>query len=206
MAAIASGPATVAEDAANVAERDLCVDHGERPARPGESHHARGLQAAVVELQEAPILLTAVNAHRTGAHAVDVGQVACDDGIRGAPRGASGGGSRAVTANAHHLAFLDLPIEYFHPDAVMSKRAERLGLAPEMVELQHDGVGFAAIDAGMVCQIGEQVRLGPLPTGAKRGAGGLLHAGLAPPLTGVEVLFLDVALAATAPLQEHMFA
>ena len=68
-----------------------------------------------------------------------------------------------MTVRANDLALLDLGQHSFKWDGAVRKLADVDPLIPEVVELQNDWVGLAAVDAWMIQQIREEGSVIGLP-------------------------------------------
>jgi hypothetical protein len=175
-------PAPVAVGAAHLARRDLGVEQGDTAAAPCETGHVAALAADVVELEHDKIRLAAVDAAARLEHRADVSDIPCPEGpwrcrrvrrrLHPPPPGAARR-SPPMTVAAHDLAASDLRIDDGDGRCHNDERRDRAELCADMVELEDDGVRFAAVAAALRPQVIENVVLQPLLACTHR-RGGLL--------------------------------
>jgi len=76
-----------------------------------------------------------------------------------------------MTAGADHLTAGDLSVDDFERDAVRDQGGEARRLLADVVELQHDGIALAAVDARVCGEILEHVGASCTDSGVLRGLG-----------------------------------
>jgi len=121
---------------------------------PCEVHHAPSLGSYVVEVEDNDVVLTAVNARvgREIAHQeLEVAALAwssfarCPSSWVAAPGAGSTPGSPPMAVDAHQLAGSDLSGDRIDGVAVRDEVSDFGALGPDVIELEHDRVGKAAV-------------------------------------------------------------
>ena len=153
----------MATRAANLALRDLGIDRSQATTEPREPGDLRSLCPNVIEVQDDRIALAAIHAAAPPEDRLEVSEVASDRRVDvGAPRRLdrvapppprASGRASAVAVDADHLAPGDLLIDRNERGAGGDQRGDTRGLLRDVVELQHDRVALAAIDARVSAEV-----------------------------------------------------
>lgn len=158
---------SMAVRAADLALADLGVDRGDAASVPRELRHGCALWPDVVELENHRIALPAIGARAPAEHVQYVSHVPRGVRIhvrpsrrarcRIAPPPASTCGPPAVAVRADDLATCDLGVDRRPRRPVGDQLRDAGHLLPDVVELQHDGITLAAVDARRVAKVVEHV-------------------------------------------------
>ena len=150
---------------ADLALTDLSVDRGETAPVPAELCHRCALGPDVVELEDNGVSLSAIYARVPAQDIKDVREVPGDVRIRvwacrnvrrrGAPPPAAGGGPTAMAVCADDLTSGDLGVDGRHRRCAGDQLRDARGLLAEMIELEDDRIGLAAIDARVMTKMVE---------------------------------------------------
>jgi hypothetical protein len=180
MAGTGRGGAAVTAGAPDLALVNLSVDRGQAASVPREPCHRIALVAQVIELEDYCVALATVDARASCEHRADVREVTGDRtgriratrvvGIDASPA-RSLPRTSAMAVGAHDLAPSDLGVDGLERRTVGDQRADVCGLVSHVVELQHDRVALAAIDARVRAEVLQDVRLERTGAGALRGFG-----------------------------------
>jgi hypothetical protein len=149
--------------APNLTLCDLGVDGCKARAGPSEARDGRALGPDVVELEKKRVRFATVHARVRREDSEDMSEVARDERIRvGTPRrhgdicaSPTGSSRRAspVAVGADHLAAGHFRVDCRDRGRGGEQRWDVRRLLRHVVELEHDGIGFAALDARVFTQV-----------------------------------------------------
>jgi hypothetical protein len=161
----------VAVRAPHDALSDLVLEELQRHLSTDQIRDVRGLAADVIEVEHNSVRLPAVRAIRSSQYFVDVVGVTrsalADDGRWAATLDRTS----SMATGAHHFAERQLFVQAGGPDPEVGKLTKTHPFSPDMVELENDGVGGAAVGARVRHEIREQVGLCAQTPAGERGAG-----------------------------------
>ena len=153
---------------ADLALADLFVDRGETAPMPGKLCHRCALGPDVVELEHDGVSLSAIDARVSAQDIEDVREVPRDVRIRvrtrqdvrcrGAPPPAADGSPTAMAIRADDLTSGDLGVDGPRRGCARDQLRDARRLRAEVIELEDDRVGLAAIDAGVLTKMVEYLR------------------------------------------------
>ena len=150
---------------ADLALADLFVDRGETAPMPGKLCHRCALGPDVVELEDDGVSLSAIHARVAAQDIEYVREVPRDVRIRvrtrrnvrccGAPPPAADGGPTAMAVRADDLTSGDLGVDGPRRRCAGDQLRDARRLLTEVIELEDDRIGLAAIDARVMTEMVE---------------------------------------------------